>query len=91
MTAGFSPQPSVNWDDPCERFRALRDAYFNLSQGTKVASVSYTSNGVSRAVTYSITNLTNLKQELDKAEAECFTGKKMRRFASVAGHRRTWP
>lgn len=81
-------RPTTNWDDPCARWLALRNAFFEITAGNNASAISYTSNGVARSVSYSVHDLSNLKQEVDKAEAECKTGQPLRRMAFTFGHRR---
>lgn len=81
----------VAWDNPCEVVKALKEAYYQLSSGNKAASVSYQSMGVIRSTTYSIGDLSELKQAMTMAEAECaaLQGRTpTRRHAIVFGARR---
>jgi hypothetical protein len=84
--------PTVDWTDPCARFRALSDAYFEIISGGKAAKVAYTANGVAREVTWAFSNIAALKREMLRAEDDCAIAsgapRAARRFAIDAGSRR---
>lgn len=81
----------VNWEDPCERAKELNAAYYRLLSGQQESSVTYLANGVTRTVTYSKVDMTNLIGELRSAEADCAAkqglAKPRRRFAIQGGSR----
>jgi hypothetical protein len=82
---------ATNWDDPCQVAQALKQAYYQLTSGNKVASITYQSMGVTRTTSFSVGNLRELKQAMTQAEADCavLQGKTpVRRHAIVFGTRR---
>lgn len=85
----------IDWTNPCQRFKALQDAYFKLISGGNTASIEYTAMGTSRKVSFSFANLNALRQELRTAEDLCAiaNGAKVgpnNRSAIGAGSRRVW-
>lgn len=79
------------WDDPCETYRALRETYMRIIQGTQESEVEYQGNGVTRRVRFTQGSLDELKRAMDQAKAECeeATGvPRSRRFAITGGFRR---
>lgn len=85
---------AVDWADPCQRYKALNDAYFMLISGGKAATIEYTANGVARKVQFSFSNINALNMERLRSEDACLVanGKppKNGRFAIQAGSRRRW-
>ena len=82
---------AIDWDSPCDVAKALKRAYYQLTSGNKIASITYQSMGVTRTTTFSLGNLSELRQALTLAEAECaeLQGKiPVRRHAIVFGARR---
>jgi hypothetical protein len=82
-----------DWSDPCQRFTALSDAYYQLIAGGKAASVEYSANGVQRKVTFSFANISALRRAMLSAQDACDVAngaatRPARRFAIEAGSRR---
>lgn len=89
------PSSGINWQDPCERARALWDAYNRIISGQQESDVTYQANGVTRRVRMSNPNLAMLMNAIREAENECAIQEGRpplrRRFAIIAGSRRlTW-
>jgi hypothetical protein len=81
----------INWDDPCAVVPVLKRAYYQLTSGNKVASITYQTMGVTRTMMYSVGDLGELKQALTQAQAECAEAQgkvPVRRRAIVFGSRR---
>lgn len=83
---------AVIWSDPCARFAALRDAYYQIISGGNESYVRYKGPEGEREVRYANTNLEALKAELRDAETACLSSQglplpKARRFAITAGSR----
>jgi hypothetical protein len=60
----------VNWNDPVERLRTLREAYYRLLSGQMEYEFEYIGNGVQRRIRYSQTDMAELKRAITLAEAE---------------------
>lgn len=82
----------IEWDDPCARYAALRDAYFNLLQGGVEILIRYKGPESEEEVRYAATKLDVLKLEMISAQAECSaatgTPNPNRRFAIRGGSQR---
>jgi hypothetical protein len=76
---------NIDWTDPCEVLPRLKAAYHRLLAGEAVASIAYTSMGVNRQVTFSRTDIGELRQAITQAEAECAgeTGQPVRRRHAI--------
>lgn len=83
---------AVDWNDPCARATALRDAYYALISGQTESLIKYVGPEGEREVRYQPAKLEVLKAEWNAAAAECAeqTGasNRSRRFAIRAGSRR---
>lgn len=62
---------AVNWDDPCARYAALRDAYYLLVSGAQETVVYNKGPETEQQVEYAKTDLTRLATEMASAQAEC--------------------
>lgn len=62
---------AVDWTNPCERVTALREAYFRIVSGDHERVIRYKGPQGERETQYTAANLAVLKQELDRAIAEC--------------------
>jgi hypothetical protein len=85
----------INWGDPCERARALREARLRLISGLGPQSVEYASNETHRRVIYQPADLARLEQEIANADADCSAATggvtpARRRYALTAGSRWPW-
>lgn len=84
----------TNWDDPCERAKALRDAYFDRLAGGTAQRVRFRHGDNEQEVQTSTLqgSLNALRQEMQNAEDECRASQGLppinRRFAIVGGSRR---
>jgi hypothetical protein len=76
----------VDWQDPCARAAALREAYYTLVQGGE-QSVRLKNGDHEEEVTYGKTDLARLASELRQAEADCaaVNGTAGRRYAIRGG------
>lgn len=85
---------AVNWDNPCERARALKDAYYNRLAGGSAQRVRFRHGDNEQEVQTSILqgNLLILRREFLDAEDECRKLQGLppvnRRFAIRGGSRR---
>ena len=87
--------PVVDWSDPCARYEALRDAYYRAQTGGAETLFRYRTDSGEREVRYAQANITVLRAEMDRAQAECAAKNGLvvprRRFAIRAGARRNCP
>lgn len=85
---------AINWDDPCERARALRDAYYSRLQGGTMQKVRFRHGDNEQEVQTQVgtLNIADLRREMQIAEDECRALRGLpplqRRFAIRAGSRR---
>lgn len=85
---------AIDWDDPCARAKALRQAYFDRLAGGTAQRVRFRHGDNEQEVQTSVLqgNLAMLRQEMQRAEDECRKLNGLpplnRRFAIVAGSRR---
>lgn len=79
----------IDWADPCARFAALQDAYYQLISGGTESLVRYKGPEGEREVRFATTNLDALKAELRDADTACAikngTAIPSRRFAIRGG------
>lgn len=82
----------VDWSDPCARYIALRDAYYQLVQGGVETLIRYKGPESEEEVRYSAGKLDLLLSEMRSAQAECSastgTPNPNRRFAIRGGAQR---
>lgn len=84
----------VDWEDPCERAKALRDAYYNRLQGGTMQRVRFKHGDNEQEVQSGMMmgSLDALRRAMQDAEDECLISKgqnpRNRRFAITAGSRR---
>lgn len=83
---------AVNWEDPCARYAALRDAYYSLLSGGTETLIRRKGPVGEEEVRYGAAKLDVLKLEMIAAQAECAasTGadNPNRRFAIRGGAQR---
>lgn len=85
---------AIDWDNPCERAKALRQAYFDRLAGGTAQRVRFRHGDNEQEVQTSVLqgNLAMLRQEMQRAEDECRKLNGLsplnRRFAIVGGSRR---
>lgn len=65
-----NPPLSVDWENPCDRYKALLDAYYATLAGGP-ARVRFRSGDEERETEFNKTNFGLLKQEMQSAKAEC--------------------
>ena len=84
---------AVDFNDPCARAAALKDAYFQLVSGGGVTLIKEAAAGGEREVRFGKTDLATLRTEMQRAEDECRAVQGLppiqRRFAITAGSRRS--
>jgi hypothetical protein len=84
----------VDWSDPCARYAALRDAYFELVRGNGETLIRQKAPEGEQEVRYHPADLNTLRAEMSVAQAECAalngSTNPRRRFAIRAGSQRTW-
>lgn len=79
---------TVDWSDPCARYIALRDAYYETVRGGTETLIRYKGPEGEREVRYKQSDLGILLAEMRSAQAECqaTTGtKRTGRYAIRAG------
>ena len=83
----------IDWDDPCDRAKALSNAYYSLLSGGNAQRVRSRGGESETDVTYSATNLNALRSEMIAAQEACAVkngaANPRRRFAITAGS--MWP
>lgn len=83
---------AVDWSDPCARFAALRDTYFQVVKGGQEVEIETRTLDAQERVRFSPASLETLRNEMRAAEAECkaSTGadNPNRRFAIGLSYRR---
>lgn len=83
---------AVDWDDPCARYAALRDAYYSLLSGGTETLIRRKGPMGEEEVRYGVAKLEVLKLEMIAAQAECSaqngTPNPNRRFAIRGGAQR---
>lgn len=81
-----------DFSDPCQRFAALRDAYYLLISGAQESLVRYKGPNGEQEVRFGPGNVDALKSEMNSAEGACAvvngTTNPNRRYAIRAGARR---
>jgi hypothetical protein len=81
-----------DFSDPCARFAALRDAYYQLISGTNESLVRYRGPEGEREVRFGAGKIEALKVEMDAAENACAVKNGVadpnRRYAIRGGARR---
>lgn len=87
---------AVNWDDPCARYAALRDAYFSIVSGGGETLIRIKGPDGEQEVRYHAADLDTLRNEMNSAQAECAASTQgvnpRRRFAIRGGaQRRRYP
>ncbi|WP_316172136.1 MULTISPECIES: hypothetical protein [unclassified Bradyrhizobium] len=84
---------TVNWDDPCARYAALRDAYFQIVSGGGETLIRTKGPEGEQEVRFHAADLDTLRNEMNAAQAECAAStagvNPRRRFAIRAGSQRT--
>jgi len=94
MTDVIGLPETIDWDNPCSRAKALREAYYDRLAGGTAQRVRFRHGDNEQEVQTSVMqgNLTILRQEMQRAEDECreLQGLKPlnRRFAIRGGSRR---
>lgn len=83
---------AVDFSDPCQRYAALRDAYYTLISGANESLIRIKGPNGEQEVRFGAGNIDALKQEMIAAEGACAlsTGatNPNRRYAIRAGARR---
>lgn len=83
---------AVDFSDPCARWAALRDAYYQLISGTNESLVRYKGPNGEQEVRFSAGNIDALRTEMNAAENACAlkngTANPNRRYAIRGGARR---
>ena len=93
MTDVIGLPEAIDWDDPCARAKALRDAYFDRLAGGTAQRVRFRHGDNEQEVQTSIAqgNLSILLREMQRAEDECRISRGLkplnRRFAIRGGSR----
>jgi len=93
-TPPINPAAPVDWDDPCARAKALKDAYYERLAGGSSTRVRFRHGDNEQEVQTSVTagNLTELRRAMIAAEDECRAKQGLpplnRRFAIRGGSRR---
>lgn len=81
----------VDWTDPCQRAKALTNAYYSLLSGEKESTIRTRSGESEDEVRFAATNIDRLKEEMQAAEDACLAKQGLprprRRFAIQAGSR----
>jgi hypothetical protein len=84
---------AVDFSDPCARYAALRDAYYNLISGGAETLIRYKGPEGEREVRFQAANINFLRSEMQSAQAECLAltsgVNPNRRFAIRGGSRRS--
>lgn len=84
---------AVDFSDPCARYAALRDAYYNLISGAGESLIRYKGPEGEREVRFHTVNVNFLRSEMQTAQAECTAltngTNPNRRFAIRAGARQS--
>jgi hypothetical protein len=84
---------AVDWDDPCARYAALRDAYHQILTGGGETLIRRKGPQGEEEVRYHAPDLNALKAEMVAAQAECAASTQganpRRRFAMRLGAQRT--
>lgn len=62
---------AIDWSNPCARYAALRDAYFQHLSGGAETLIRYRGPEGEREVRYGAQNLVVLQAEMNAAQAEC--------------------
>lgn len=84
---------ATDWNDPCARAAALRDAYFAALTGGQLQKVRFKHGDNEQEVAYgtSVGSIAALKKEMQTAEDECRASQGLppisRRFAIRGGAR----
>lgn len=82
----------IDWEDPCAKYAALRNAYYSLLSGGVEILIRYKGPESEEEVRYAATKLDVLKLEMISAQAECSaatgTPNPNRRFAIRGGSQR---
>jgi hypothetical protein len=83
---------TVQWDDPCARYAALRDAYYQIVSGGGETLIRQKGPDGEQEVRYHAADLETLRTEMNSAQAECAAPSAgtnpRRRFAIRAGSQR---
>jgi hypothetical protein len=87
---------TVQWEDPCARYAALRDAYYSIVSGGGETFIRIKGPEGEQEVRYHAVDLPTLLNEMQSAEAECAASTQgvnpRRRFAIRGGaQRRFYP
>ncbi|MDR6431295.1 hypothetical protein [Brucella pseudogrignonensis] len=94
MTDVIGLPESIDWDNPCARAKALKDAYYDRLAGGTAQRVRFRHGENEQEVQTSVLqgNLSILRREMQDAEDECRKLNGLppinRRFAIVGGTRR---
>lgn len=62
---------AVDWDDPCARYAALRDAYFAATTGVGEVMIRRKGPHGEEEVRYHPADINRLFTEMNSAQAEC--------------------
>lgn len=62
---------AVDWNDPCARAIALREAYYSLVSGQQEVVIETRTLDAMDRVQFSAPNLASLRAEMERAESEC--------------------
>lgn len=82
---------AVDWSNACERFQALRSAYFSLVAGQQEVEIRTRTLDAEEMVRFNQAKLDVLRNEMRAAEAECAavtgTPNRNRRYAIGCSYR----
>lgn len=94
MSEANEPVVDIDWEDPCARAKALRDAYYSRLQGGTMQRVRFKHGDNEQEVQSGMMmgSLDALRRAMQDAEDECLISQGLqprnRRFAIRAGSRR---
>lgn len=84
---------AVDWDSPCARYAALRDAYYTIVQGGGETMIRIQGPEGEQEVRYHAVDLDTLRNEMNSAQAECSattSGTNPRRRFAIRGGSQRW-
>lgn len=79
----------VDWDDPCARAIAFRDAYYELVAGRLAVSIETRHGDTSQSKTYATGDAAALKALWAEAAAECAAGATVAKIRTLRLHDRS--